>query len=261
MDSIFKEYSIDYVIHTAAIRGAGKAAYIEYQSVNVYATKILLEFACRYNVNRFLYCSSVGVWGTIPKIVPPDDRTEYIDDNFYHKSKIEAEKIVYKYCREKELDAVIVRPTISYGRGDNGFPAMFLKLVKKRMFVMPRREVFIHLVSVEKVAELFVALITKNKLYQNLFLSLDKRPLSLKNLADEIYNYYYGKTYPKYLSFPDFFFIFATALCRLIKNDKWTTRLRLISNNWYYAPIGPEKDLSFQQAETEVAFKMYLKSQ
>ena len=121
INSIFQNNKIDYVIHLASLRGAGKGTWEDYLKINVKGTEYLLDSAYQNGIKRFIYCSSVGVWGTIPKKIPPDESTPYVGDSFYHKSKIESEKIVNNYIA-KGLDAIMIRPTITYGMGDDGFP-------------------------------------------------------------------------------------------------------------------------------------------
>jgi len=118
------------VIHVAAIRGGGGASSGEFQEVNVNGTERLLRAAYERNVQKFIFCSSVGVHGTIPVTVPAAIETALHGDSQYHQSKIASEAAVQDFIR-KGLNAYIVRPTITYGPGDDGFP--------KASFVWSRR--------------------------------------------------------------------------------------------------------------------------
>ena len=257
LESIFMEYHIDYIIHLAAIRGAGKGTLDDYQLTNVLTTEVLLDYAYRYGVKRFIFCSSVGVWGTIPKQVPPNETTPLDNDNYYHQSKIEAEKRVNNYIK-KGLDGVIVRPTITYGTGDDGFPDKLIKLVKKKKLILPRNDVKIHLISVKKLAELFVILLKIKKINQRVFVAVDKDPISLKQLVDLIYEYYFGKLYPRYLYVPEFLFNLAIFISMIIRNETWSTRFKLISQNWFY--LTKNSEVYIQPVDTKFGFKNYLQS-
>lgn len=257
LNTIFRNNSIDYVIHLAAIRGNGKGNLEDYQMVNVKATEVLLDYAWRHQVKRFIYCSSVGVWGTIPSDLPPDESTPLIGDGLYHQSKMEAERLVSRFI-EKGLDTIIIRPTITYGKGDDGFPARLIELVKHRLFIMPKREVKIHLVSVKKVAELFALCVDKNNSRDPILLAIDKEPIALKKLADLIYHHFYGKPYPKSFQFPDFIFSCGKWLCKVTRNDTWNTRLKLISNDWYYRKLTIDNESDFEAEDTELGFIKHL---
>src|SRR5690348_10862875 len=93
----FERYSFDYVIHLAAIRGGGEGSPAEFQEVNVRGTERLLCAAYEHRVRKFVFCSSVGVHGTIPVTVPAAIETVLRGDNQYHQSKITSEEAVQAY--------------------------------------------------------------------------------------------------------------------------------------------------------------------
>ncbi|MBN2502542.1 MAG: NAD-dependent epimerase/dehydratase family protein [Anaerolineales bacterium] len=107
----------DLVIHTAAIRNRWGTSEEAYERVNVEATRRLLECA-QNRVKRFVYISSVGVYG-FPGKTGIDERfsTETEKSGHgYHRTKAKAEIVVREYADQMEI--VIVRPTITYGPGD-----------------------------------------------------------------------------------------------------------------------------------------------
>ena len=132
LEKVFSDYPITHVIHLAAIRGEGTHSKKDYYEVNVRGTERLLEASHRHKVQRFILCSSVGVFGIPPSMLPAGSQTALRGDTDYQKSKIYAEGLVEAFI-EKGLDAYIVRPTITYGKGDRGFPSTFVRLVKLRI--------------------------------------------------------------------------------------------------------------------------------
>ena len=259
LDFLFKKYAIEYVVHTAALRGSSKGSIQDYDNINVYGTEILLDYARRNNVKRFIYCSSIGVWGTIPNHNPPDNTTELVGDTLYHRSKIAAEKKIQNYIRDG-YDAIIVRPTITYGVGDDGFPCRLISLIRSRRIIMPKTDIRMHLVSVERLAQLFVALLTVEKLHTTIILGVDKEPISLRKLVDMIHRHFYCKPYPQYLYAPNTLFALAKSVSKVIKSDVWTTRFRLLTENWWYKAQDLSHELHFSASNTEQEFKMYLES-
>ncbi len=259
LDEVFKKFPIKYVIHIAALRGAGAGGIKDYQKVNVAGTQALLNASMEYGVRRFIFCSSVGVFGTIPQKVPADLSTPLNGDNEYHQSKIQGEKLVRKFI-EKGLDCFIIRPAITYGEGDDGFSAILIKLARKKMLILTRQETMVHLVSVEKLANLFFLLIAQGKQNPRIIFGIDKKPIKLKQLADIIHDHFHQKSYPDMLRVPNPFFLIAIRFCELFQNEKWKARFQLLSTDWYYKKDKNEGAPELEMADTEKDFKHYLQS-
>ena len=228
---VFSKYSVNYVIHLAALRGAGSKE--DYFSVNVQGTEHLLEQSLKYRVSKFIFISSVGVYGTIPNELPANRKTVLIGDNAYHNSKILAEQKVNDFIA-KGLNAYIVRPTITYGSGDDGFPNTLVELTKKRHFPLSREEIKIHLLDVEKFADLLWKMIKSSPSNQRVFIVADESPILLRDLVNLIHSHYYGTDYPSYLKLPSFVFKMLGICFGIIRNEKWLTRIQLISKSWHY---------------------------
>jgi dihydroflavonol-4-reductase len=254
----FERYSFDYVIHLAAIRGGGEASPAEFQEVNVRGTERLLCAAYEHRVREFIFCSSVGVHGTIPVAVPAAIETALHGDNQYHRSKIASEEAVQAYIR-KGLNAYIVRPTITYGPGDNGFPQTLVHLVKGHLLWLPMSNHQVHLVDVDRVAEVFLNLLVNGDASQRIFVVGDMSPISLKDLADWIHWHLYKRPYPAFLRLPDWAFKAAFNLFTLIGNEKWATRMALLSNDWHYQCADTYRLLGIEPIPTREAFGRFLR--
>ena len=233
LENIFNDYQVRYVVHLAAMRGAGAGLQEAYKRVNEKGTEVLLGQSLKGGVSRFVYCSSVGVYGTIPGELPAGIETGLKGDNLYHQSKITAEGLVKKYSA-RGLNTCIVRPTITYGQGDNGFPATLVDLVKKRHFILCARDVRIHLLDVAYLADLIYCLVKKERLYKNTFIAADRDPVLLKDLVNRIYWQFHGVKYPAYLKMPGFLFDLAALMFKTLKLEKWLVRILLVSHSWYY---------------------------
>lgn len=86
----------------------------DYNTTNVVATKHLLEVASQKEINRFIFFSSVAVYGSNPN--PADENSELNPDNDYGRSKLEAERIIQEWAFEKEeRQVIIIRPAVVFG--------------------------------------------------------------------------------------------------------------------------------------------------
>ncbi len=255
---LFERYRFRYVIHVAAIRGGGGASPREFQEVNVKGTERLLSAAYEQQVQKFIFCSSVGVHGTIPVTVPAAIETVLCGDNQYHQSKIASEEAVQAYIR-KGLNAYIVRPTITYGPGDDGFPQTLVHLVRAHLLWLPKSNHQVHLVDVRRVAEVFLNLVVKDHSNQRIFVIGDMGPITLSDLADWIHWHLYNRPYPPLFRLPDCVFKAAFHLFRAIGNEKWATRMALLSNDWHYQCADTYRALGIQPIPTREAFGRFLR--
>lgn len=114
---------IDYVIHAAS--NTHPVAYaqdpIGTVTANVIGTNHLLDWASRMGSKRFVFLSSVEIYGENRGDVDyfTEDYMGYIDCNTlragYPESKRTGEALCQAYIRQKELDSVIVRLSRVYG--------------------------------------------------------------------------------------------------------------------------------------------------
>jgi nucleoside-diphosphate-sugar epimerase len=232
-ERVFKEFPVEYVIHLAALRGGGAGTAQDFREVNVLGTEVLLHASLKNKVKKFIFCSSVGVFGTIPENLPAGLNTVLIGDNEYHNSKILAEEAVQRYIG-LGLNAYIIRPTITYGPEDNGFPSTLVNLVRRRLFFLNFKDVMIHLLDVESFAEIIKKLVDSEGILQRVFIAADRDPVILKDLVNQIHHHYYKRPYPSFLKLPDVVFKIMINIFRITNSEKWHTRILLISKNWYY---------------------------
>jgi dihydroflavonol-4-reductase len=86
--------------------------------------------ACAGQIGRFMFVSSVGVFGNPGRLgVDETHRRSPSDGKVgYHTSKAKAEDLVFS--RKQDMEVVIVRPTITYGPGD--LDGMLTRLIMMR---------------------------------------------------------------------------------------------------------------------------------
>lgn len=105
---------VDLVIHLAAEHKDFGVAEDSYHRVNVDGTKNLLECAARYGVEKFVFFSSVAVYGSSP--VPTHEELECSPELPYGRTKLLAERAVAEWARrDLRRSAVVVRPTVVFG--------------------------------------------------------------------------------------------------------------------------------------------------
>ncbi len=253
----FGQYQVRQVVHLAAMRGARTASLADFRRVNIEGTVLLLREAYEHGVQKFIHCSSAGVYGTIPIAVPAGVETPLRGDTQYHQSKVAAEEAVHGYI-QKGLNAYIVRPVIAYGPGDDGFPQTLIQLVRRHLLWLPKSDHRVHLVDVERLAEVFLSLVVRDQCTQRIFVAADVEPVWLRDLVDWIHWQFYRRPYPRFLRFPDWTFELALHLFQGLGNEKWAVRVALISRDWYYQSADTYRTLGIQPGSTREGFGRFL---
>lgn len=124
--------NIDVIYHLAAKVHSipkTKEEEKEFFKVNTEATKNLFECAIKHNIKRFIFYSSVSVYGESENIItissPKNPQTAYA------KSKFMAEEIGMKLYKENKLPITIIQPVTVYGGNDVGNFEKLRKLINK----------------------------------------------------------------------------------------------------------------------------------
>lgn len=123
----------DIVIHLAAAQHEANVPDSYFREVNVEGTRTLLEASRAAGVKRFIYGSSIGVYGAAADGVLNEDSPPQ-PQNAYGRSKLEAEGVV-KECAG-ELETCIVRISEVYGPGDMRLLKLFRAIDKGRFMMI-----------------------------------------------------------------------------------------------------------------------------
>jgi len=246
--------SFDIIIHIGALRGGRKCSKENYFNTNVNATEQLVLNAQQHN-SAFIFCSSVGVFGAIPLELPANNSTKRQPDNYYHFTKIRAESIIQKHVMYG-LKATIIRPAITYGINDFGFPYTLIKLIDNKLLYLPDSEVRIHLTDVELLSQVFLKLTESDFTPGVEYNVADKEPVELHELANFISKELRGQSYPSKKNIDMKYFRRGEKISRFYKNELWTARFELISRSWYYDTIETYNDLLIKPIETIPNFKI-----
>ncbi len=248
------ENSFEIIIHIGAVRGGRKFSNSEYFDANVNATEQLVINA-RDNDSKFIFCSSVGVFGAIPLELPANNYTKRQEDNYYHFTKIRAEAIIQKYVLYG-LKAAIIRPSITYGTDDYGFPHTLTKLIDKKLLFLPDQDVIIHLANINVITQSFIKLIEIDYQPGISYNVADNHPIELHKLADFINNELKGKPYSSKRNINIKYFQKGEKIASFFKSELWKARFQLISRHWYYDVGNSYIDLSLNETDTIPNFKL-----
>jgi len=105
----------DAIIHLAAAQHEGNVPDSYYQDINVSAHRMLLEAAVAAGVRRFVYGSTIGIYGSAIH-GELNEETSPRPENIYARTKLEAEGVTHRYS--DRIETCIARISETYGPGD-----------------------------------------------------------------------------------------------------------------------------------------------
>lgn len=132
-------YNITTIIHCAA-QASNELSFrdpLMDQKANQEGTLNLLEFVRKQQIRRFIFTSSMSIYGTPPQ-VPTPESTSCRPDSFYAVHKIASEGYIRIFAREYGLDYTIFRLYTTYGAGQNltnrdqGLLSIYLSYILKK---------------------------------------------------------------------------------------------------------------------------------
>ncbi len=241
-----KEFQV--IIHLGAIRNRPRATEEDYLKANVQATEQLALHAMK-NQAKFIFFSSLGVFGTVPSQLPAEETTPRNGDNHYHSSKIRAEALIDRYVLY-DLRSVVIRPAITYGVGDFGFPYKLIRMIDKKQMFLPSQAPLIHLANVELLVLAVQKLVENDYRAGSIYNIADRNPVNLLTLADFINQEISDKPFNKRYIIPNIFFRAGYKISKLLGNQAWSSRFQLFSQDWYYDVESAYQELSLKNIET-----------
>jgi GlcNAc-P-P-Und epimerase len=125
---------VDLVVHLAAEHKDFGVAERLYHEVNVQGTDNLLRSAAKSGVGKFVFFSSVAVYGDSP--VPTHEEQTPAPDLPYGKTKLLAERRIEEWVEEDaRREVVIVRPTVVFGPWNYANMYRLIETVAKRRYL------------------------------------------------------------------------------------------------------------------------------
>ena len=121
VEDLFEEYQFDMVFHFAAYAAEGLSPFIRQYNYenNLITTARLINMSIKYNIKRFIFTSSMAVYGNLPTPYCETDVSMPIDP--YGIAKYACEQDIQVAGKQHGLDWCIIRPHNVYGKKQNIF--------------------------------------------------------------------------------------------------------------------------------------------
>lgn len=134
---------LDVIIHSAGLAHQfHNPKNGEFLKVNVEGTRNILNFAAGKSVRHFILISSVAVYGYKNNHAADGNLKKIAEDEpcspkgEYAISRLKAEELAVKICRENDIALTILRLATVVGEGDRGNVSRLIKAIDKKRFVM-----------------------------------------------------------------------------------------------------------------------------
>lgn len=119
LDSLFEKHKFDYVFHFAAYAAEGLSPFIRQYNYenNLIATTKLINLSIKHNIKRFIFTSTMAVYGNAEVPFKESYKQEPIDP--YGIAKYACEMDIHVAGEQHGLDWCIFRPHNVYGAKQN----------------------------------------------------------------------------------------------------------------------------------------------
>jgi nucleoside-diphosphate-sugar epimerase len=146
----------------------------KFWDVNVNGTRNMLEASIATGVKRFIYGSTIGVYGSLEGRI--DENSPCQPDNIYGVTKLAAEKLALSY--QDRISVVAVRISETYGPGDRRLLKLFKGIRKNVPFLIGDGQNVHHLVYIDDLIQGFLLAATVDAACGKVFVLAGKEPVT-----------------------------------------------------------------------------------
>jgi len=174
-----------HIFHLAvAMREGGKTDEF-FESINLDGTRHLLEAATAERVQRFVYCSTIGIYGhRAPGITT--EESPLSPGNIYERTKVAAERLVRDFAQNRGLAAAVLRPADVYGPRDQRLLKLFKGVSRGRFPLFGAGNGRRHMVYVDDVVSAFFKACEREEALGEGLIVAGPRACTLRELLDQV---------------------------------------------------------------------------
>lgn len=180
---------IDIVFNLAAKHYDFGISEEEYFKVNEGGTRNLAECAAQFNVKKFVFYSSVAIYGT--QTTPPVEETVSNLPSPYGRSKLAGEKALENWAKEDtSREVLVIRPVVVFGPENYANVYSLIKQIMGKKFIFIGKGDNIKSIAyIENLIEATIFLLNRIKPGIEYFNYVDEPQMTIKQIVNTISRY------------------------------------------------------------------------
>lgn len=210
--------NVDYIVHCAF----GNTSDIQLNhKITVEGTRNILDAALNNKIKRFIYFSTMSVYGSpLPSRCHEDTDYKIIKGDFYNNDKIEAEHIVDIYIKNG-LPAVILQPTIVYGPYASVWTHWIVNMLKQnRLFLVEEGKGLANPVFIDNVVDAVFLSMIKDAAIGEKFIISDGKTLTWNDFFSYYQHMINKNSIPQFKLLLKYKYLFLTSFVDMTKKLK-----------------------------------------
>ena len=256
LDKINKEHKIDAIFHCAALLAHEVKNKNDLWTSNVDGTENIVKFAVKNKCKKLLFISSNCLWGqNFEHKVTEEEEPNPVE--IYGKSKLEGERILFKY--KDKVNSVIFRSPTIIDEGRLGLLSLLFEFIddnKKIPIVGSGKNKYQFIYAKDMIHAMELAL---NYNHTAIF-NIGSKDVKTFN---EVYEYVIKKSGSKsrLFHFPKTLMIIAMKICYFLHiSPLGPYKYKMISSSFVFDTTKIEKELKFKPSLTneEMLYKAYM---
>ena len=174
-----------HVFHLAVAMREGAKSDEYFESINLDGTRHLLESSAAERVRRFVYCSTIGIYGHRAPGITRED-SPLAPGNIYERTKVAAERLVGELGAERSIPWIILRPADVYGPRDQRLLKLFKGVAAGRFPLFGQGEGRRHMIYVDDVVSGFFRACERDRALGHGFILAGPKACTLRELVAEV---------------------------------------------------------------------------
>jgi nucleoside-diphosphate-sugar epimerase len=202
---------VEYIFHLATAFRAGEATENDCRQIHLHPTQAMAKAVQgRPEFKRFIYTSTVGVYGHIPGETPADEQYRFNPGDCYQHTKLETEQ----WLAASGIPYTIIRPAAIMGPGEQRMLKMFKMANRGLILMLGKGKGLLQFIHVDDLTEILLLAAVSEQARSETIIAANPEPISIIDMGRIIAKALNRKAIVLHLPLRPFYWI--AALCETL---------------------------------------------